>query len=185
MEQLKRLREERGLSQVKLAARADLNPATVNQIERGARNASPGTLRKLASALDVSLVALLEERGSGKAQSPLSEAEQRAVRQHDGLVGVHEATARLGRTVAASFANFGKADLERLAIFHDLCAGLAKMRGRRDVWGREPEDIAEAIDKLEVAEELVQTALQEHLDLFPQETRSTLDELLRERAASG
>jgi transcriptional regulator with XRE-family HTH domain len=67
MEQLKRLREERGLSQVKLAARADLNPATVNQIERGARNASAGTLRKLASALDVSLVDLIEESGSGKA----------------------------------------------------------------------------------------------------------------------
>jgi transcriptional regulator with XRE-family HTH domain len=67
MEQLKRLREERGLSQVKLAARADLNPATVNQIERGTRNASAGTLRKLASALDVSLVDLIEESGSGKA----------------------------------------------------------------------------------------------------------------------
>jgi len=67
MEQLKRLREERGLSQVKLAARADLNPATVNQIERGARNASAGTLRKLARALDVSLVDLIEESGSGKA----------------------------------------------------------------------------------------------------------------------
>jgi transcriptional regulator with XRE-family HTH domain len=67
MEQLKRLREERGLSQVKLAARADLNPATVNQIERGTRNASAGTLRKLASALDVSLVDLIEESGSEKA----------------------------------------------------------------------------------------------------------------------
>src|SRR5215212_2258108 len=60
MEQLKRLREERGLSQVKLAARADLNPATVNQIERGMRNASPGTLHKLADALGVSLHELLE-----------------------------------------------------------------------------------------------------------------------------
>src|SRR5215216_1557915 len=67
MEQLKRLREERGLSQVKLAARADLNPATVNQIERGARNASAGTLRKLARAKDVRLVDLIEESGSGKA----------------------------------------------------------------------------------------------------------------------
>jgi transcriptional regulator with XRE-family HTH domain len=67
MEQLKRLREERGLSQVKLAARADLNPATVNQIERGARNASAGTLRKLARVLDVSLVDLIEESDSGKA----------------------------------------------------------------------------------------------------------------------
>jgi transcriptional regulator with XRE-family HTH domain len=70
MEKLTRLREERGLSQVKLAARADLNPATVNQIERGMRNASLGTLRKLADALDVSLYELLEEEVP-KVQVPL------------------------------------------------------------------------------------------------------------------
>ena len=70
MEKLKRLREERNLSQVKLAARADLNPATVNQIERGMRNASPGTLHKLADALGVSLYELLED-DSPKGQAPL------------------------------------------------------------------------------------------------------------------
>ena len=60
MEQLKRWREVRGLSQTKLAARADVNPATVNQIEGGKRTASPATLHKLADALDVSLYELLE-----------------------------------------------------------------------------------------------------------------------------
>jgi transcriptional regulator with XRE-family HTH domain len=60
MEQLKRWREARGLSQTKLAARADVNPATVNQIEGGKRTASPATLHKLADALDVSLYDLLE-----------------------------------------------------------------------------------------------------------------------------
>jgi transcriptional regulator with XRE-family HTH domain len=60
MEQLKRWREARGLSQTKLAARADVNPATVNQIEGGKRTASPATLHKLAEALDVSLYDLLE-----------------------------------------------------------------------------------------------------------------------------
>ncbi len=71
MEKLKRLREERGLSQVKLAARADLNPATVNQIERGMRDASPGTLRKLADALEVSLYELMEEEAP-KVEAPPS-----------------------------------------------------------------------------------------------------------------
>jgi transcriptional regulator with XRE-family HTH domain len=61
MEILRRLRTERGLSQAKLAARAELDPSTVNQIERGAREASPATLRKLADALDVGIADLLEE----------------------------------------------------------------------------------------------------------------------------
>jgi transcriptional regulator with XRE-family HTH domain len=67
MEQLKRWREARGLSQTKLAARADVNPATVNQIEGGKRTASPATLHKLADALDVSLYDLLEGEPSPKA----------------------------------------------------------------------------------------------------------------------
>lgn len=67
MDQLKRLRVEKGLSQARLAARAGVDPSTVNQIERGAREASPATLRKLSEALDVSLVDLLEEANSPKA----------------------------------------------------------------------------------------------------------------------
>jgi transcriptional regulator with XRE-family HTH domain len=61
MEQLKRLRSEKGLSQAKLAALADVDPSTVNQIERGVREASPATLRKLAEALDVSIAELLDD----------------------------------------------------------------------------------------------------------------------------
>ncbi len=72
METLRRLRTEKGLSQARLAARAELDPSTVNQIERGAREASPATLHKLAAALDVSLYELLEgePRPKGIAPSP-------------------------------------------------------------------------------------------------------------------
>ena len=70
MEKLKRLRTERNLSQTKLAQLADLNPATVNQIEKGAREPSTATLRKLAEALDVSVAELLEDEAP-KAQAPL------------------------------------------------------------------------------------------------------------------
>ena len=70
MERLKRLRAEKRLSQARLAARAELDPSTVNQIERGAREASPATLRKLADALGVSLADLLEESPKAPAPSP-------------------------------------------------------------------------------------------------------------------
>ena len=64
MYELKRLRTERGLSQAKLAARSDLDPSTVNQIERGARAPTVETLRKLAAALDVGVAELLGEAPS-------------------------------------------------------------------------------------------------------------------------
>lgn len=92
MQKLRRLREERGLSQVKLAARADVNPSTVNQIERGARDPSPATLRKLADALDVSLVELLEA-DSPKGRAPLrpepSFEEMMAAEIRGGLTDTH------------------------------------------------------------------------------------------------
>jgi transcriptional regulator with XRE-family HTH domain len=69
MEQLKRLRKERGLSQAKLAALADIDPSTMNQIERGAREPSTTTLKKLAAALDVTLAELLDPKGMGRSSS--------------------------------------------------------------------------------------------------------------------
>jgi transcriptional regulator with XRE-family HTH domain len=184
VDEVRRLRLQKGWSQNELAYHAKLAPSVISLIETGKREPNATTLRKLANALEVRIPDLFEESGPGKAQSPLPEAEQRVARQHEGLVGSHESAARLGRNVAASFANFRKADLERLAIFHDLYASLAKMRGGRDIWGRDPEDLAEATDRLEAAANLVETALQEHLDLVPQETRLALDELLKDRAGA-
>jgi transcriptional regulator with XRE-family HTH domain len=70
MEQLKKLRTERNLSQARLAARAGLDPSTVNQIERGARAPSPGTLYKLAEALGVGIAELLENEAPKDAAPP-------------------------------------------------------------------------------------------------------------------
>jgi excisionase family DNA binding protein len=172
-----------------VARRLDVSEPTVRRMVKGGKLPSVfvgGAYRVSEMDLEKYLedAKVVPGGGQGKAQSPLPEAEQRAVRQHEGLVGSHESAARLGRNVAASFANFRKADLERLAIFHDLYASLAKMRGGRDIWGRDPEDLAEATDRLEAAANLVETALQEHLDLVPQETRLALDELLKDRAGA-
>ncbi len=60
-EKIKRLRIERGLSQVKLSARANVDPSTLSRIERGERTATVLTVRKLALALGVGLSELLGE----------------------------------------------------------------------------------------------------------------------------
>ncbi len=94
MERLKQLRIKKGLSQARLAASAELDPSTVNQIERGAREASPSTLRKLADALGVSLYELMEEE-SPKAQAPSGEPKVVSGAVHISSGATVEATPRV------------------------------------------------------------------------------------------
>jgi len=56
--EIKRLREEKGLSQAELAVYAGSSQPTVNQIESGKRNPSTRTLEKLAGALEVEVADL-------------------------------------------------------------------------------------------------------------------------------
>jgi transcriptional regulator with XRE-family HTH domain len=61
-QRLTELRTRAGLSQVKLAQRADLNPVTVNQIETGAQtDPKLSTLEALAAALGVKVSDLLAD----------------------------------------------------------------------------------------------------------------------------
>ncbi|MDP8952338.1 MAG: helix-turn-helix domain-containing protein [Actinomycetota bacterium] len=55
MQELTRIRNERGWSQQKLSDVAKVNKATINQIERGRRSPNVETLEKLAVALGVEL----------------------------------------------------------------------------------------------------------------------------------
>lgn len=53
MTELTRIRQERNLSQQRLADASRVNKATINQIERGRRSPNVETLEKLAAALGV------------------------------------------------------------------------------------------------------------------------------------
>lgn len=56
---LRKIRENKGLTQEKLALNAGLNRAYIGYIERGERNPSTDTLVKIAKALKVSIKDLL------------------------------------------------------------------------------------------------------------------------------
>ena len=56
---IRTIRQERGFSQEKLAALADLHRAYVGQIERGEKNIGLKNLEKIAKALKVSIKDLL------------------------------------------------------------------------------------------------------------------------------
>jgi transcriptional regulator with XRE-family HTH domain len=58
---LRRRRNAAGLSQEALAAKAGLHRTYVSMIERGQRTVSIETLHKLATALDTTMVDLIEE----------------------------------------------------------------------------------------------------------------------------
>jgi transcriptional regulator with XRE-family HTH domain len=172
MEQLKRLREERGLSQVKLAARADLNPATVNQIERGARNASPGTLRKLAEALGVSLVDLIEGNYP-KAQAPqpsLEDAAQSEAFQH-ALAVLFRGLARRGQGIIEQSVREGPSEAlsRELTEYHDETAALFRIKGRRDIFGRDSDEVAEAEAAYQGVEDRIQAMLRQDIGATEEE----------------
>jgi transcriptional regulator with XRE-family HTH domain len=56
---IRKIREEKGLSQEKLAALADLHRAYIGQIERGEKNIGIKNLEKIAKALKVNIKDLL------------------------------------------------------------------------------------------------------------------------------
>jgi transcriptional regulator with XRE-family HTH domain len=68
VDEVRRLRLEKGWSQNELAYHARLAPSVISLIETGKRDPNATTLRKLADALDVRVPDLFEDSGSGKAR---------------------------------------------------------------------------------------------------------------------
>lgn len=60
---LRVIRERSGLSQLELAARSGVSQGRISDIEAGSVNVRPSTVRKLADALLVPVVALMDSEG--------------------------------------------------------------------------------------------------------------------------
>jgi transcriptional regulator with XRE-family HTH domain len=76
MREVRRLRQEKEWNQAELAFHAGLAPSVISEIETGKRDPSAGTLRKLASALEVDVPELFERADPLKAQAPLPFGEE-------------------------------------------------------------------------------------------------------------
>lgn len=72
MEEVRRLRLEKGWNQTELAYHAKLAPSVISLIETGKRDPNAATLRKLAEALGVSIPDLFRESDAPKARAPSS-----------------------------------------------------------------------------------------------------------------
>lgn len=73
MRELKRIRNERGWSQQRLADESSVNKATINQVEQGKRSPTIETLEKLANALSVEVADFFPK---AQARLPLEERQQ-------------------------------------------------------------------------------------------------------------
>lgn len=68
MDQIRELRQAKGLSQAKLAVTAGMDPATLNRIEQGKGNPNLKTLQRLAATLGVEVSDLLTRAEASPAQ---------------------------------------------------------------------------------------------------------------------
>jgi transcriptional regulator with XRE-family HTH domain len=70
MDRIRQLRKERGLSQAKLAVMADMDPATLNRLERGTGNPNLKTLERVADTLGVKVEDFFREQVRPLAEEP-------------------------------------------------------------------------------------------------------------------
>ena len=62
-QRIRNYRTQKGLSQEKLAELAGCHPTYIGQLERGEKNATPESVEKIASAMDISLSELFDKLG--------------------------------------------------------------------------------------------------------------------------
>ncbi len=123
MEELRRLRLEKGWNQTELAYHAKLAPSVISLLETGKREPNASTLRKLADALGVTIPDLFRESGSSKAPAPSSpnggergdqETAARAEAREETLREMEEQDAAYGRDLAELWGQMRAQQLERL-----------------------------------------------------------------------
>src|SRR5919107_396368 len=146
MDRIRQLRKERGLSQAKLAVIADMDPATLNRLERGTGNPNIKTLQRVADALDVSIAGLLED-ASPKAQTlrpSLEDAAQSKALQ-EALAVLFQGLARRGQGIVEQSLREGPSEAlsQEINEYYAEVAALHRLKGRRDIFGRDSDELAE------------------------------------------
>jgi transcriptional regulator with XRE-family HTH domain len=175
MDRIRQLRKERGLSQAKLAVIADMDPATLNRLERGTGNPNIKTLQRVADALDVSIAGLLED-ASPKAQTlqpSLEDAAQSEALQ-EALAVLFQGLARRGQGIVEQSLREGPSGAlsRELNEYYAEVAALHRLKGRRDIFGRDSDELAEAEAAYQEVEDRIQAMLRQDIDATDEE-RST------------
>jgi transcriptional regulator with XRE-family HTH domain len=170
MLEVKRLRKEREWNQTELAYHAGLAPSVISQIENGKRDPTARTLRKLAEALGVEVGDLFP-----KPQAPqpsLEDAAQSEAFQH-ALVVLFRGLARRGQgIIEQSLREDPSEALSReLTEYYDEAAALHRIKGRRDIFGRDSDELAEAEAAYQEVADRIEAMLRQDIDASEDERR--------------
>jgi transcriptional regulator with XRE-family HTH domain len=166
--EIRRAREARGWSQAKLAAGADMGVSGISQIETGARNPSVVTLSKIADALGIEVVDLLP-----KPQTPQPSLEDAAQSEalQEALAVLFQGLARRGQGIVEQSLQEGPSEAlsRELNEYYSEVAALHRLKGRRDIFGRDSDELAEAEAAYEEVESRIQAMLGQDIDATEEE----------------
>ncbi len=169
--EIKRLRTEKGWSQAQLAVYSETSQPTVNQIETGKRNPSTETLAKLARALGVEVMDLFPK--SQTPQPSLEDAAQSAALQ-EALAVLFQGLARRGQGIIEQSLREGTSEAlsRELKEYYAQVGALHRLKGRRDIFGRDSDELAEAEGAYEEVESRIQAMLRQDIDGTEEERSS-------------
>jgi transcriptional regulator with XRE-family HTH domain len=167
-EEVKRLRQAKGWTQEQLAVYAGSSQPTVNLLEAGKRNPSAATLEKLARALKVEVVDLFP-----KPQTPQPSFEDAAQSEalQEALAVLFQGLARRGQGIVEQSLREGPSEAlsRELAEYHAETAALYRIKGRRDIFGRDSDEVAEAEAAYQEVEDRIQAMLRQDIGATEEE----------------
>ena len=172
-EEVKRLRQAKGWTQEQLAVYAGSSQPTVNLLEAGKRNPSAATLEKIARALEVEVVDLFPKPQTS--QPSLEDAAQSEALQ-EALAVLFRGLARRGQGIIEQSVREGPSEaLSREVIeYHAEAAALHRIKGRRDIFGRDSDELAEAEEAYLEIEGRIQAMLRQDVEATDEERRDAL-----------
>lgn len=169
-EEVKRLRQAKGWTQEQLAVYAGSSQPTVNLLEAGKRNPSAATLEKIARALEVEVVDLFPKPQTS--QPSLEDAAQSEALQ-EALAVLFQGLARRGQGIVEQSLKEGpsQALTTELKEYYRETAALHRIKGRRDIFGRDADELAEAQAEYQEVADRIEAMLGQDIDATGEERR--------------
>ncbi len=174
MQELRIARSKAGMTLMELEAASGVGASTISKIERGVTQPQATTLHKLADALGVEVSELYPK---GRRSSPypalfnaLEDAAQSDALQ-EALAVLFQGLARRGQGIVEQSLREGPSEAlsRELAEYHDETAALYRIKRRRDIFGRDSEEVAEAEAAYQEVEDRIQAMLRQDIDATDEE----------------